>query len=130
VRVFFTCRRQEGCKRQVDETVLGTKGQAQVLAGKISGEKPWRYKGPKPSMYVEEHIALYKSIRDGNPINNGHYMCNSTLIAIMGRMCTYTGQILSWNDLNKSKQRLGPTEYAWGDAPVAPVAVPGKTKFV
>jgi predicted dehydrogenase len=129
VRVYFTCRRQEGCKRHVDETVLGTKGRAQIIAGRIDGEKPWRFKGHKPSMTVEEHIALFKSLRDGKPINNGHYMCNSTLIAIMGRMCTYTGQELTWDKINSSKERLGPEQYAWGDVKVAPVAVPGVTKF-
>ena len=29
-----------------------------------------------------------------------------------------------------SKERLGPTHYAWGDVPEPPVAIPGKTKFV
>jgi predicted dehydrogenase len=130
VRAYFTCRRQEGCKRRVDETVLGTKGQAQILAGRIDGENPWRYTGRKPSMYREEHVALFKSIRDGQPINNGHYMCNSTLIAIMGRMCTYTGQELTWDQVNSSKERLGPEQYAWGDVKVPPVAIPGVTKFV
>ena len=81
-------------------------------------------------MYVDEHKAMFKSIRDGKPINNGHYMCNSTLIAIMGRMCTYTGQELTWEQVNNSKERLGPEQYAWGDVPVPPVAIPGKTKFV
>lgn len=130
VRVYFTCRRQEGCKRRVDETVLGTKGQAQILAGRIDGDKPWRFKGKKPSMYHQEHIALFKSIREGQPINNGHYMCNSTLIAIMGRMCTYTGQDLTWEQVNSSKEKLGPEQYAWGDVTVPPVAIPGVTKFV
>jgi predicted dehydrogenase len=129
IRVFFTARRQDGCKRYVDETVLGTKGRAQILAGRIEGEQPWRYRGRKPSMYVEEHIALFKSIRDGSPIDNSHYMCNSTLIAIMGRMCTYTGQNLSWKQINASKERLGPDAYAWGNVDVTPVAVPGVTKF-
>jgi predicted dehydrogenase len=130
VRVYFTCRQQNNLKRQVEETVLGTKGQAQIMAGRISGEKPWRYKGDKPSMYREEHTALFKSIRDGHPINNGHYMCNSTLIAIMGRMCTYTGKPLTWEEVNNSKERLGPEQYAWGDLKVPPVAIPGVTKFV
>jgi predicted dehydrogenase len=130
VRVYFTCRRQKNCSRSVDETVLGTKGRAQIIAGRIDGEKPWRFSGKKPSMYREEHGALFKSIRDGNPINNGHYMCNSTLIAIMGRMCTYTGQDLTWEQLNGSKERLGPDQYAWGDVQVPSVAIPGVTKFV
>jgi predicted dehydrogenase len=129
IRVFFTCRQEDGCARFVDEIVLGTKGRAQVLAGKIESERPWRYAGKKPSMYREEHAALFKSIRDAKPINNGQYMCNSTLIAIMGRMCTYTGQTLTWDQVNSSKEQLGPKTYAWGDVTVPPVAIPGITKF-
>jgi predicted dehydrogenase len=131
VRVYFTCQRQDNCGRFVDEIVLGTKGKAQVIAGKIEGEKPWRYSGPgRQSMYVNEHKALIKSIRDGKPINNGHYMCNSTLLAIMGRMCTYTGQEITWDQLLSSKERLGPERYEWGDVPEPQVAIPGRTKFV
>jgi predicted dehydrogenase len=130
VRVYFTCQRQDNCGRFVDEIVLGTKGQAQVIAGKIEGEKPWRYSGPgRQSMYVNEHKALIKSIRDGKPINSGNYMCNSTLLAIMGRMCTYTGQEITWDQLLGSKERLGPERYEWSDVPEPPVAIPGKTKF-
>jgi predicted dehydrogenase len=131
VRVYFTCQRQDNCGRFVDEIVLGTKGQAQVIAGKIEGENPWRYSGPgRQSMYVNEHKALIKSIRDGKPINNGHYMCHSTLLAIMGRMCTYTGQDITWDQLLGSKERLGPERYEWADVPEPAVAIPGKTRFV
>ena len=31
-------------------------------------------------MYDAEHIAMFKSIRDGKPINNGDYMTTSTLV--------------------------------------------------
>jgi predicted dehydrogenase len=130
VRVYFTCRRQDDCARLVDETVLGTKGKAFIRNGRIEGETTWRYKGAKPSMYVEEHKALVKSIRDGKPIDNSQYMCNSTLIAIMGRMCTYTGQELSWDQVLSSKERLGPERYEWSEVPEPTVAIPGKTKFV
>jgi predicted dehydrogenase len=130
VHVYFTCRRQDDCSRLVDETVLGTKGKAYLKAGRIDGEKPWRYTGKKSSMYVEEHKAMIKSIRDGQPINNAKYMCNSTLIAIMGRLCTYTGQDMTWQQVLGSKERLGPERYEWGDVPEPQVAIPGKTKFV
>ncbi len=96
VRVYFTCRQQSNCTTFVDETVLGTKGKARILKHRITGETKWRYKGPKPSMYHQEHVALYQSIRQGNPINNGHYMTNTNFISIMGRMSTYTGQTLTW----------------------------------
>ncbi|MEM8678590.1 MAG: Gfo/Idh/MocA family oxidoreductase, partial [Planctomycetota bacterium] len=131
VRVFFTCRQQAKCTNFVDEIVLGTKGQAQILANTIEGESgSWKYEKDCPSMYQLEHDALFRSIREGNPINNGHYMCNSTMIAIMGRMATYTGQTLTWDECLASEQVLGPTEYAWGDVAEAAVAIPGKTEFV
>ena len=75
-----------------------------------------------------EHEDLFASIRKGEPINNGHYMCNSTLLALMGRQAAYTGAAITWDDLVASKERLGPTEYAWGDVPDVHVAIPGKTQ--
>ena len=129
VRVFFTCRQQDNCTPFVDEIVMGTKGTARILANRIDGEKKWKYRGPKPSMYRVEHEALYKSIRDGSPINNGGYMTNSTLLAIMGRMCTYTGQDHKWEDVIASTDRLGPSTYEWGNVSEGTVAIPGKTKI-
>ncbi len=98
---------------------------------RIEGEHAWHgKKDPKIDMYVIEHQALFKSIRDGRPINNGHYMANSTMLAIMGRMCTYTGQALTWDQCFNSQERLGPAEYAWtNDVPPVVVAIPGKTKL-
>jgi predicted dehydrogenase len=132
VPVYFTCRQQNNVSNLVDEVVLGTKGRAQVLEFKIEGETAWQgKKDPKIDMYVIEHQHLFNSIRDGKPINNGHYMANSTMLAIMGRMCTYTGQALTWDKCFHSQERLGPSEYAWNDnVPAVEVAIPGKTKFV
>lgn len=129
VPVYFTCRQQDNCTTSVDEVVLGTKGKAHILKNRIEGENKWRYRGSKPSMYRQEHVAMYKSIRSGDPINNGHYMTNSTLIAIMGRMCSYTGQELTWDQVINSEERLGPATYEWNDAPESVVAIPGVTKL-
>jgi hypothetical protein len=82
-------------------------------------------------MYLVEHQEMFKSIRDGKPINDGHYMANSTMLAVMGRMCTYTGQELTWDQCFNSQERLGPSEYAWNDhVPPMRVPKPGKTKFI
>ena len=129
-RVYFTCRQQDNCSARVDERVLGTNGQAEILRGDLynrKGDRKWRYKGEQPSMYRVEHEELFSSIRKGKPINNGEYMCNSTAIALMGRMAGYTGQTVTWDQLMNSTERLGPTEYAWGDVPTEVVAIPGKT---
>ena len=131
VRVYFTCRQQAGCSNFVDEVVLGSKGRALILAHRIEGQHgAWSYEKNVPSMYQLEHDAMFKSIREGHPINNGHYMCNSTMIAIMGRMVNYTGQTLTWDECTGSKQVLGPSEYSWIDIPEGEVPVPGKTQFV
>jgi predicted dehydrogenase len=130
VRVFFTCRQQNDCSDFVDEVVLGTKGRAQVLVGRIEGEKPWQAPKNPVDMYVVEHQHLFNSIREDRPINNGHYMANSTMLAIMGRMCTYSGKTLTWDECFNSTARLGPSQYAWNnDVPKVEVAIPGKTKI-
>ena len=131
-RVYFTCRQQDGCSTYVDERVLGTAGQAEILKKRITdatGNPIWRYKGSSPSMYRVEHDELFKSIRSGNPINNGDYMTNSTMIAIMGRMSAYTGQTLTWDECINSERTLGPSEYSWTDVAEPSVAVPGISKL-
>ncbi len=127
VKVFFACRQQDNTSNETEEHVLGTKGIARMIRHKIEGENKWRYRGPKPSMYTAEHEKLFESIRSGSPINDGDYMCNSTMIAIMGRMATYTGKTLTWDECINSEVRLGPETYAWGDMPEPPVAIPGVT---
>jgi predicted dehydrogenase len=132
VRVYFTCRQQQDCANNVDEVVLGTKGQAYILANRIEGENAWEAKkDPKIDMYTIEHEHLFNSIREGKPINDGHYMANSTMLAIMGRMCTYTGKELTWDECFNSQERLGPEAYEWNDdVPPCEVAIPGRRKLV
>jgi hypothetical protein len=57
-------------------------------------------------------------------------MAKSTLMAIMGRMATYTGQEITWDMAMNSKEDLTPPAYEFGSLPVPPVARPGFTKFV
>ncbi len=131
VKVYFTCRQQSGCANDVEEVVLGTHGKAWIIANRIEGKDgTWHYQKKSPSMYDVEHQHLFASIRRGDPIDNGDYMCNSTMIAIMGRMATYTGQLLSWDQVTASQERLGPANYAWNDVEEPPVAIPGITSFV
>jgi hypothetical protein len=45
-------------------------------------------------------------------------------------MATYTGQRITWEMAMNSQEDLTPERYEWGDVKVAPVAMPGLTKFV
>ena len=73
---------------------------------------------------------MFAAIRKGQPINKGEYVARSTLLAILGRMATYTGQVITWDKPSTSKEDLSPPKYEWGPLPEPPVAMPGITKFV
>lgn len=138
VRLYSYCRRQAGCANDTSDHFLGTTGHCNVLKHRIEGETTWRYQGPKCNMYVAEHEELFRSIRGARPINNGLYMARSTMLAILGRMVTYTGQAITWDQAIHSSESLSPASYAWdADPPILPdengeypIAMPGVTKFV
>jgi myo-inositol 2-dehydrogenase / D-chiro-inositol 1-dehydrogenase len=128
VKVFAYTRQMAHCHNDVEDYVLGTRGRAQVLTnnacGSINGELV--FTGDKPrSMYDQEHVELFAAIRAGKPINDGRFTALSTMMAILGREACYTGRLVKWDEEIASAVRLGPTEYQWGDAPKAPVAMPG-----
>jgi predicted dehydrogenase len=132
VKLFSYCRQQDGCTNDVSDYILGTKGTCDVMKHAITGHKTWRYRsktGMPDDMYQNEHDEFFASIRSGKSINNGDYMSKSTLMAIMGRMATYTGQVITWESALHSKEDLNPPAYEFGPLEVAPVAMPGITKF-
>ncbi len=130
-KAFSQCRQQEGCANDVSDHFYGTKGHCDVFRHAITGETPWKWDGENErSMYQVEHDELFASIRGGRPINNGDYMCKSTLMSIMGRMAAYTGQVVTWDAALGSKEDLTPPAYVLGPLPMPPVAMPGFTKFL
>jgi predicted dehydrogenase len=135
-RLFATCRQQTGCANEISAHVLGSKGTA-VIAERKKGpsiktaDGEWTYTGKKNQMYQTEHDELFASIRSGKAINNGDYMAKITLLAIMGRMAAYTGQLVTWEQAMNSQEDLSPPRYDWDvELSVPPVAKPGVTKVV
>jgi len=135
VRLFSNTRQIAGCANDMCAIVLGSKGQAVLSDAKrgcevVSDGQKWKWKADeRDDFYQTEHDELFAGIRAGKPINNGEYMGLSTLLAIQGRMSTYTGQQVSWKDALNSQQDLSPAKYEWGDAPTVEIAVPGVTKL-
>jgi predicted dehydrogenase len=130
VKLFSQCRQMAGCSIDVSDHLIGSKGSAEMMRAEITGPQSWHYHGPKANMYEEEHKALFAGIRSGNPLNNGVYMALSTMLAIMGRMASYTGQTLTWDQCLGSSENLSPAKYEWGPLAVPQVAKPGLTRFV
>src|SRR5205823_2470293 len=99
-KIFSNCRQQPGCRNDISGHVMGTRGRAQLserrrgmILHTAAGDQV--YQGPQNEMYQQEHNELFASIRSGRPLNNGEYMARSTLLAILGRMAAYTGQVIT-----------------------------------
>jgi len=132
------CRHWNGVWSRVSETIVGTEGTA--LPGMIKdakGKVVWRFRGPDNQPYQVEHDVLYDHIRNDKPINNAHYTAESTLTSILGRMATYSGQSVSWEQALDSDLDTMPKELAWDADPgpkpgpdgLYPCPVPGQGKY-
>ena len=152
-RVMSMCRHWPNSDDRVSEFVRGAKGKSDPSGWiQATGEARKSFKGPRnaPNGYVQEHVDLLKSLKEGNPINEAKRIAETTLTAIMGRMSAYTGKQIWWSkevaakvtgktgkDLDKvptameSKLDLMPKDLS-RDAkpPELEVPEPGKTKFV
>jgi predicted dehydrogenase len=136
VRAFHFCRQQNNTYADNSDHVWGADGVGHIVRAftgpfVIRGKTNWRHREEKArDMYQIEHDELFASIRSGKPINDGEWMAHSTMLAIMGRMAAYSGQLISWEEAMDSKESLVPERITW-DTPIAvpPVAMPGLTKF-
>jgi len=129
VTVFSQCRQINGCLNIVGEFVMGTKGHSDCRQTIQAGTERWRYRGPNPNPYEQEHLNLIASIREGQPINEAEAVAYSTMTGILGREAVYSGQAISWDDAMQSTTRLGPDKYEFGPYPVQPVPMPGRYRF-
>jgi predicted dehydrogenase len=126
VRVLSMCRQIAGCWDDVSEFITGTKGSSNC-ASHIWGASEWRWSDQQENPYVQEHIDLQQSIKEGKgALNETLNVATSTLTAILARTSCYTGREVSWDDLLKSEEKLGPAKYEFAAYPMPEVARPGK----
>ena len=136
------CRHQKGTWAKVDEMVVGTKGKIMFDAAHITdhkGKSLFKHDASKdPNPYQTEHDELFAAIAKGEykfaDAENG---AKSTMTSILGRLATYSGQIIEWDKAINSGMSIMPKTFAWdADMPLKPdangnypVAIPGKTKY-
>ena len=132
-RGFLMARQMARCATDNSDLIMGSTGVCDLNGWAprhvITGEKPWKYEGPYNSMYQQEHDELFASIRNGKPMNDGEWMCNSTAMGLMGRMAAYTGQTVTWDQVLNSEESLVPEDLTAAPA-LRPVATPGVTKLL
>jgi predicted dehydrogenase len=133
VRAFMAQRQISNCYGDNSDYLMGATGTGTIkgFGGPVlQGKESWRYNGPKKDMYQIEHDELFAAIRKGEPINDGDWMAQSTLMALMGRMAAYTGQEITWEMALNSQEKIVPDQFDWNmTLPIKPLAVPGKTKY-
>jgi predicted dehydrogenase len=136
------CRHQPKTMAKVDELLVGTKGKIQCGAANIldhKGKVLYQFdKKGENNPYQTEHDELFAAIAKGQykfaDAENGAY---SSMTSILGRMATYSGQVIEWDKALNSGINLQPKAYAWDAQPAVlpngdgfyPIAVPGVTKF-
>lgn len=137
------CRHQKGCDSRIDEVFQGTKGSVELGKGVITdlrGKELYRYPsvlGQEENPYQVEHDEFFKSIRSNDIISDAENGAKSTLSAIMGRMATYSGKTVTWDEVLNSDHQIMPESVDWDTTPPSlpnengfySIPKPGVTKF-
>jgi predicted dehydrogenase len=136
------CRHIPGTMSKVDELLTGTKGKIfcdEAVIKDHSGKVLFQFdKKTENNPYQTEHDELFAAIAKGEyKFANAEYGAKSTMTAIMGRMATYSGQVMEWDKLLASGINGMPKTFDWNAMPPTvpddegkyPIATPGKTKY-
>jgi myo-inositol 2-dehydrogenase / D-chiro-inositol 1-dehydrogenase len=105
VKLLSQARYIPGCWGCVAEIVQGSKGQASLSGSSgpdtyasITGPTPWQYRGPKPNAWAQEQADLVRAIRRNEKYHEGWYGATSSFTGVLGRMATYSGQLVRWDE--------------------------------
>lgn len=140
------CRHQKGCWNNWTDQGHGTNGSFNCDPGRqqsfiynSKGDVIWKYDGKNDTEpHQVEQTEFFKMLREDKYINQAESGAMSTMTAIMGRMATYSGQMISWEDANNSNKNLLPKKLAFSaEAPVNPdehgdylIPKPGSYEFM
>lgn len=136
------CRHIKGTYAKVDEMIIGTKGVVKCDAAEITSKGKTLYsfdkKAKENNPYQTEHDELFEAISKGEfKFTDAENGAKATLTSIMGRMATYSGEVIEWDKALNSGISIQPAKYAFDAQPPVlpdangfyPIATPGVTKF-
>ncbi|MGQ9574759.1 MAG: Gfo/Idh/MocA family protein [Thermoguttaceae bacterium] len=139
-RCFSVCRHIPGCWESFSEHAHGTKGYVHieghgqaVLA--VHGQPVMKWQRG-PDGHQVEMDDLFGALAAGKPYNEADWAAAASMTAILGRMATYSGQVVHWDEALNSNLDLAPEQWTWDAQPkslpgpdgIYPCAVPGVTK--
>jgi len=130
-RVLSQCRHMPGCANRVSEAFHGTNGTAPEPGRLLSRSGATLFEhddSEDPNPYQVEHDELFAAIAAGeHRYTDGELGAVATMTAILGRMATYSGQVIEWEEALASDLSLLPDRFAW-DAP-PPVRPDGDGRY-
>ncbi len=141
-RMMSQCRHIPGTLSRVTEAFHGTAGTApqpgQILDA--SGKVLYRHDAEgDPNPYQAEHDELFAAVAAGDyTFADAETGAVATMSAILGRMATYSGRVVEWDEALNSNVDLMPKVFAWDAEPPVlpdaqgryPVAIPGTNQPV
>ena len=141
------CRHIPGCWSNWSDRAWGTGGymnsipsSQQLFLSDRKGNILYQYDGKDDPVahQIEQDVFIRKIIND-EPMNQAEEGANSTMTAILGRMATYSGQLITWEEAMNSSEKLVPENLSsWEIAPPVmphadgtyPIPMPGQTKVL
>jgi predicted dehydrogenase len=102
------CRHIPNCANNVSEHAHGSEGYCDISAGRIldkSGTVTFETTGSRGG-HQQEQLDLFRDLVAGVIPNEGDYGALSTMTAILGRMATYTGSVITWDEAFNSDLSL------------------------
>jgi predicted dehydrogenase len=142
LRSFSECRQQAGCWSNFSHHAHGTKGTVSfegtdVVTIEVKGSSP-EHRMPDRDSHQVEWDDLIAAMLAGRPYNEVDLTAGSTMTAILGRMATYSGKLVTWDEAVKSNLTYAPDRLVWDADPrsrpnpdgIYPCATPGVTRAV
>jgi predicted dehydrogenase len=142
VKLFSYCRHIPNCWNSFSQHIHGDRGSINIEGHGaaeliVPGVAPVRIERG-PDGHQVELDRLLAALLEGQTYNEADYGASSTMTAILGRMASYSGQIVSYQEALNSQIELAPRTMTWdADTPVKPgedglydCAMPGQTPVV
>lgn len=136
------CRHIPGTMSKVDELIIGTKGKISCMDANIRdrhGNLLYQFDlKTENAPWQTEHDELFEAVEKSQyKFADAENAAKSTMTAIMGRMATYSGQSIEWDNALNSELDLQPRAYDMDALPGSlpdsegnyTIAVPGKTRY-
>ena len=115
-KLFAFARHMAGCWNTYSDYAHGSKGSAVIMTS-LQAPKPkiyhnqnmvkenlvWEYGTPDCNPYQAEWQLLLDAIRGDKPHNEARRAGEADVAALMGRIATHTGQLVTWDDVMKSE---------------------------